>query len=78
TGRRMRPADRKVRKDLVDPLPCYPKKDDGRAAGNYRQAIDRADALLAGELEDRERIQTARNDAARNLGKLERGNRTNG
>ncbi|MBL7008317.1 MAG: tetratricopeptide repeat protein [Planctomycetes bacterium] len=75
---KLQPDDPQVMNDLAVILHYYLKKDDERAAGLYRQAIARADELLAGELEDRERIQTARNDAARNLGKLERGNRTNG
>jgi len=76
---KLQPEHPQVMNDLAVILHYYLKKDDDRARGLYEEAIDRAEAMLAGELSEDERglIQVALRDAKRNLGKLNSGNRVN-
>ncbi len=73
----LQPDDPQVMNDLAVILHYYLETEDARAAELYRKAIVRAEEMLAGELEERDRIETALRDAKRNLGKLEAGNRVN-
>ncbi len=74
---RLQPDDPQVMNDLAVILHYYLKSEDARATELYEQAIVRAEEMLAGELEERDRIETALRDARRNLGKLKAGNRVN-